>query len=105
MSNVVDLDEKRNLTNEVSWCVDIRDRDIRWHLRPLTRRGRRPTGGIDSPSLCSKVVAPHGADVVAEVSEEKLATVGCEKCVKVYRLLFAPLPAEVKDKIETASGG
>lgn len=31
-----------------------------WHIRPLGERGLRPTGGIDTESLCGRVGPPDG---------------------------------------------
>jgi len=67
-----------------------------WHIRPLTRKGKKLGGGIDTRSLCSKVSPSSdngvgGWDVSADVEGWNLdaTTDGrrhvCKTCVDVYR--------------------
>lgn len=54
-----------------TYCERLSATGNTWHLRPLTDTGLHPGGGIDSDSLCGRVVAPYGWDLDVEVIPEK----------------------------------
>ena len=54
-----------------------------WHLRKLTKAGRKLGGGIDTPSLCGRV--KQGWDLDVEINEFHLMKNTCQDCLKVYR--------------------
>lgn len=53
-----------------------------WHIRELTGEGRKPSGGADTPALCSRVVA---WDLEVEITAHHL-THACKACVEKYKL-------------------
>lgn len=55
-----------------------------WHLRPLTDKGLKLGGGIDTSSLCGRVRSPNGWDVEVSMTEQHLAH-ACPECVRLYR--------------------
>ena len=43
---------------EFAYCETIWASGIsKWHIRQLTERGKKPSGGADSPGLCGREVA------------------------------------------------
>lgn len=55
-----------------------------WHIRKLTSVGKKPTGGIDGPSLCGRVKSPGGWDLEVEFSDKHFDH-ACRSCVDEYR--------------------
>lgn len=57
-----------------------------WHIRRLSPIGRKLGGGIDTPSLCGRIVPPEGKgwDLDVEITPHHL-THSCKLCVEVYR--------------------
>lgn len=56
---------------EFAYCERISAAGNTWHIRPATGTGLHLGGGIDSDSLCGKVVAPNGWDIDVPVVPEK----------------------------------
>jgi hypothetical protein len=54
-----------------------------WHIRQLTKVGRKVGGGIDTVSLCGRV--KNGWDLEVEMTDFHLAKNACKDCLKVYR--------------------
>jgi len=52
-----------------------------WHIRKLTEKGKKLSGGADSPSLCGKVVA---WDLTANIDNHHLGHC-CQKCAAKYK--------------------
>lgn len=53
-----------------------------WHLRRLTKHGRKLGGGIDTPSLCGRVKPPYGWDLKVEITPHHLWH-ACKSCVRI----------------------
>jgi hypothetical protein len=63
-----------------------------WHIRLLTSAGKKPSGGVDTESLCGHVTRKFGGwDLQAEVVNYPLDRVTdgrrhvCKKCADLYR--------------------
>jgi hypothetical protein len=54
-----------------------------WHIRQLTKVGRKPHGGIDTVSLCGRV--QKGWDLEVDMTDFHLAKNTCKGCLKAYR--------------------
>lgn len=66
-----------------------------WHIRPLSEKGRKCGGGIDTATLCGRV-SPSGEkrpdgkpgfggwDLEVEITEHHLGH-ACPQCVEEYR--------------------
>ena len=56
-----------------------------WHIRELGVAGRKLGGGIDTPSLCGRIVPPSGKgwDLDVELTPHHL-THACKACVAEY---------------------
>ncbi len=54
----------------------------RWCLRPMTKQGLKPSGGVDTNSLCGRVKAHHGWDIQVPVTQDRIdhPDVMCPKC-------------------------
>lgn len=68
------------MNEEYSYCESAHasSRSV-WHLRRLTRAGRKPGGGADTPALCGRVVA---WDLEMPVEPHRLAACLCAVCVR-----------------------
>jgi hypothetical protein len=53
----------------------------RWHIRPLTPRGKMLGGGADTEALCGRQVS---WDVKPDVNERQLQG-ACPICARIYR--------------------
>jgi len=58
----------------------------KWHIRELTDKGLRLTGGIDSPSLCALINKGWDLDVPIDLKNIKRYNT-CLKCVNAYKRL------------------
>lgn len=58
-----------------------------WCIRELTHTGLHLGGDIDTDSLCGKVKAPQGLDVVMRITEDRLrhTPIICKQCLAIYR--------------------
>lgn len=56
-----------------------------WHIRRLSSAGRKLGGGIDTRSLCGRIVPPEGKgwDLDVEITSHHL-THSCKACVAEY---------------------
>ena len=52
----------------------------RWHIRQLTEKGRKPSGGADTPSLCGLDVA---WDLEVDITTHHLSH-SCPECTKKF---------------------
>lgn len=62
----------------------------RWHIRPLTKAGRKTGGGIDTAGLCGRPQVRLGWDIATwDVTEESLAKLGadgvCPACAAAWK--------------------
>ena len=57
-----------------------------WHIRKLTKVGKKLGGGIDTPSLCGRV--KRGWDLEVEINEFHLDSNACPDCRNEYRKKF-----------------
>ena len=53
----------------------------KWHIRKLTKIGRKLGGGADTPSLCGRKVS---WDLNVELTDFHLKNNGCPKCYEIY---------------------
>ncbi len=58
----------------------------KWHIRKLTAVGHKPGGGIDTASLCKRVIVRRGWDVLAPMSAFHLRENTCPECRELYQL-------------------
>ncbi len=58
-----------------------------WCIRPLTKKGRKPGGGVDMSSLCGRVRINAGWDVGGRTGLNDILGVKavCKRCVAVVR--------------------
>jgi len=69
---------------EYSFCESIAaGPNARWHIRPLTQRGKKLGGGADTPALCGCQVA---WDIDVEITEHHLNH-SCPPCVEIAKKL------------------
>jgi len=54
-----------------------------WHIRKLTAAGLKPSGGIDTFSLCGRIERVLGWDLKVKITGEHLQHT-CSACVAVY---------------------
>lgn len=74
----------RRFMMEFSFCESVTASSISpWHLRKLTKVGRKLGGGIDTPSLCERV--KQGWDLEVEITEFHLEKNTCRDCLRAYR--------------------
>jgi hypothetical protein len=69
----------------LSFCESVYASSMsRWHIRELTEVGLKLGGGIDTPSLCRRVLAPKGWDLQVPVTEERVTNLGttCPECAR-----------------------
>jgi hypothetical protein len=65
-----------------SFCETVTSgRTARWHIRPLTYKGKMLGGGADTLALCGRKVA---WDLGVEITEGHLKH-SCFACVEIYR--------------------
>ena len=75
------------MINEYSFCETTNA--YLWHIRRLSKAGRKLGGGADTPTLCG--LTPSW-DVNCEITTERLQFLGghlgagrrCSECVKAY---------------------
>lgn len=71
---------------EYSFCESVAA--YVWHIRPLTARGRKLSGGADTPSLCGMKVSWDINSPVKAYSDRVRDGRGhgiCSKCLAIYR--------------------
>ena len=65
---------------EYSFCESVHGTGVsRWHIRRLTDAGKKLGGGIDTPSLCGRVMPPYGWDLDVQIDARTLE-MACTKC-------------------------
>jgi hypothetical protein len=69
---------------ELSFCESSLATSIsKWHIRELTREGRKPGGGADSTALCGRKV---DWDLNVKLTEFHLENNTCSKCQNEFKL-------------------
>jgi hypothetical protein len=63
---------------EPAWAAPLGS----WCIRPLTDTGRKLGGGVDTESLCGRVLVGQGWDLDVPVEADKPAI--CEMCEKLW---------------------
>lgn len=56
----------------------------KWHIRELTRNGKKLSGGVDTQSLCGALNPPYGWDLNVNINEYHLENSTCLKCRGLY---------------------
>ena len=56
----------------------------KWHIRELTKKGKRLSGGADTPSLCGALNPLYGWDLNVNINEYHLENSTCLKCRELY---------------------
>lgn len=70
---------------EYSFCESVMATSYSpWHIRQLTKKGRKLGGGIDTPSLCGRVKAGRGWDLETPINEFHLTNGCCPKCFEIF---------------------
>lgn len=71
--------------DQYSFCESVHaGSHSRWHIRKLTERGHKYSGGIDSPSLCGRLTAKiSGWDINVAIRRENLSR-ACPECERAY---------------------
>lgn len=67
-----------------------------WHIRRLTKVGRKLGGGIDTPSLCGRVRKEKGWDLETPINAFHLANGCCPECLKLFEEQKESLSSERK---------
>lgn len=71
---------------EYSFCESVTATSISpWCIRPLTTEGRKPGGGVDTPSLCGRVKEKMGWDL--EIPFGVNHPKACPGCIERYNIL------------------
>ena len=71
----------RELT-EFSFCETVTaGSKSKWHIRQLTKVGQKFGGGVDTPSLCGRIVA---WDLEVGLTSHHLQNNTCLQCAKKY---------------------
>lgn len=69
-----------------SFCESVFAASLsKWHIRKLTSVGRKPGGGIDSPSLCGHVKTGLGWDLEVGLTDFHLRENCCIECTVLYK--------------------
>jgi hypothetical protein len=55
-----------------------------WHIRQLTKEGKKLGGGVDTPSLCGRVKKMKGWDLETDINPFHLANGCCPECLKMF---------------------
>lgn len=56
----------------------------KWHIRKLTKLGRKLSGNIDTGSLCRFVRQSRGWDLTVPISDYHLNNNCCKQCAKLF---------------------
>jgi hypothetical protein len=72
-----------------SFCESIHAYSrTKWCIRPLSEKGRKLCGGIDSSSLCGHVTPQkNGWDLTTPINPVALSQ-ACPKCVELYKQIM-----------------
>jgi hypothetical protein len=75
------------MTDAYSFCESVAASGRSpWHIRRVTDKGRKLSGGADTPTLCGRDL--HGGwDLSSEITELGLSVPmhTCQKCAEAYR--------------------
>jgi hypothetical protein len=70
------------MTTEYSFCeASTAGSRSRWHIRPLTRMGKKLSGGADTMALCGRQVA---WDINCNIHPAALEG-ACMTCAEIYK--------------------
>jgi len=65
-----------------SFCENVHATPYsKWHIRKLTKLGRKLGGGADTPSLCGRVV---NWDLDIKLDSHHVTQNSCPRCAKEY---------------------
>lgn len=71
------------LAKEYSFCDPVWPAPRIWHVRKLTKQGRKFGGGADTKALCGSEV---GWDVTVTITELNLSKNTCKECLKALEI-------------------
>jgi hypothetical protein len=60
----------------------------KWHIRPLTDKGLKLGGGIDTASLCGHVTPKKGGWDLGPPIRSHTLQIACQKCAEAYTALI-----------------
>ncbi len=67
---------------EYSFCESAHASPFsKWHIRKLTKAGKKLGGGADTDSLCDKKV---NWDLEVQLDKHHLENNSCKKCLEIY---------------------
>jgi hypothetical protein len=69
-----------------------------WCIRPLTKRGRKLGGGVDTDSYCGRVKDGYGWDLDIPIGEFHLANNTCKDCLGILISKTTPSGQGTKSK-------
>jgi hypothetical protein len=79
------MTKKEEMKIEYSFCeTAVATPYSLWHIRRLTKVGRKLGGGADTLSLCGRKVS---WDLEVELTEHHLTHNACKKCLETYRMI------------------
>lgn len=55
-----------------------------WHIRELSKHGKKLGGGVDTPSLCGLIQKGKGWDLETDINEFHLTNGCCPKCFELF---------------------
>ncbi len=73
-----------------------------WCIRPVTEKGLKLSGGVDTPSLCGRVKpfpGGNGWDLEVRITDEQLTRSRppvCPRCLAEYRRIHGPQNAKAR---------
>lgn len=77
-------------TDDYSFCESVHVTGSgNWHLRRLTKVGRKLGGGIDTPGLCGFPKKTYGWDLDVDLTQFHLLNNTCKECLKVYKEMLS----------------
>ena len=84
MSSQPHYDEPHKSRLKYSFCEPASASSISpWCIRPLTDKGRKLGGGVDTQSLCGRVQERFGWDLNTPVSVDDSRA--CKKCIEIFQ--------------------
>ena len=78
-----------------------------WCIRPVTAKGLKLVGGVDTPSLCGRVTPKGGGwDLNVRITDDQLARTRppvCPRCLAEYRKRLGQPQTSQVNSLDTAS--
>jgi hypothetical protein len=72
------------MSDKYSYCESTGATAIgKWHIRKLTKKGRKLGGGIDTSSLCKHVIESWGWDINTPITHYLMQHI-CKECYEIY---------------------